>query len=183
MTEKEINWEEVDKKYWIETLTTEFWKTLDSMQEWKWIFTLWHSNHPIEKFIELAQSQNIDMIIDVRLYPRSKYNPQFNKEAFAASLKTVWIDYAYAKVLWGSEWKDTDMNLFERTIERLVDRSRQMRVCLVCSEWDPFPNKYLSSWCHRWWKLTRYIKENYWEEVYHIIKDFSVERTELKRKK
>ena len=43
------------------------------------IFTVGHSNHTIDYFLELLQAQNIDCLIDVRSMPASKYNPQFNQ--------------------------------------------------------------------------------------------------------
>ena len=178
MTNKEeINWEEIDKKYWIETLTLESWKVYELLEKNPntWIFTLWHSNHNIELFIELLQSQKITFMLDVRKYAWSKYNTQYNQKELAASLKEVWIDYAHAKVLWWFEWAETNERLFKATIERLIERSKTERVCMVCSEWDPYPNKYLSSGCHRWWKLSRYILENYKENVFHIMKDFRVD--------
>jgi len=175
--EKDINWEESDKKYFWEPVETFAMKTekLLEQSKWNWIFTVWHSNHSIEFFLELIQSQWITFLLDIRSYAWSKYNPQFNKESLAKSLKDVWIEYAHAKVLWWVEWKDTDIKLFKATIERLIERSKEERVCIMCSEWDPYPNKYLPSWCHRFWKLSRYILDNYWENVFHLLKDLRVE--------
>jgi hypothetical protein len=51
------------------------------------VFTIGHSNHPIEKFIELLRLHRIDALADVRSAPASRFNPQFNKKLLAESLK------------------------------------------------------------------------------------------------
>ncbi len=51
------------------------------------VFTIGHSTREIGEFIALLKEHNIQLLIDVRRYPGSRRNPQFNKEAFAQSLK------------------------------------------------------------------------------------------------
>ena len=44
------------------------------------IYTIGHSTHPIDEFIELLKIYGIKMVVDIRTIPRSRYNPQFNED-------------------------------------------------------------------------------------------------------
>ena len=44
------------------------------------IYTLGHSTHSEEDFISILKAYGIEVLVDVRSYPGSKYVPQFNKE-------------------------------------------------------------------------------------------------------
>jgi len=59
------------------------------------IWTLGHSRHSIERFIELARRHGISLIADVRGQPFSRFNPQFNRERFRTALAAAGIDYAW----------------------------------------------------------------------------------------
>ena len=52
------------------------------------LYTIGHSNHPIESFIALLTSNGITAIADVRSRPYSRRHPQFNKDRLAASRAT-----------------------------------------------------------------------------------------------
>jgi uncharacterized protein (DUF488 family) len=51
------------------------------------IFTLGHSNLPLEAFLALLQAYGIERLVDIRTIPRSRHNPQFNDTDLASSLK------------------------------------------------------------------------------------------------
>jgi len=51
------------------------------------IFTIGHSTHSLEVFLDLLQAYGITHLIDVRSIPASKYNPQFNKAPLTGFLK------------------------------------------------------------------------------------------------
>ena len=59
------------------------------------ILTLGHSTHPIERFLELLRSADVAAIADVRRYPASRRNPQFDAAALAASLEQVGVDHEW----------------------------------------------------------------------------------------
>lgn len=59
------------------------------------ILTIGHSNHPIERFLQLLQNAGVTLLADVRSFPTSRYAPQFNRETLAQALKTAGIAYAY----------------------------------------------------------------------------------------
>jgi uncharacterized protein (DUF488 family) len=59
------------------------------------ILTVGHSNHPIERFLELLRQNGVTAVGDVRSAPLSRYNPQFNKEALQRSLRDAGIAYIF----------------------------------------------------------------------------------------
>lgn len=65
------------------------------------IWTIGHSTRPIETFLALLQSHGIRRLVDVRTIPRSRHNPQFNREALRQSLQEAGIAYSHAKELGG----------------------------------------------------------------------------------
>ncbi len=58
------------------------------------VFTVGHSNHDEERFLELLRGAGVEAIADVRVMPRSRRNPHFNAAALAASLEGAGISYA-----------------------------------------------------------------------------------------
>ena len=67
----------------------------------KLIYTIGHSTHPIEDFVDLLKSYEIEMLIDVRTIPKSRHNPQFNKETLETVLKEFGIQYHHLSKLGG----------------------------------------------------------------------------------
>lgn len=59
------------------------------------IFTIGHSNYPMEKFIEMLRKYNINCVVDARETPYSKYNIQYNKESLQSTLKKEGFVYIY----------------------------------------------------------------------------------------
>lgn len=60
------------------------------------IYTIGHSNVATERIIELLKQHNIQMVVDVRSVPYSRYSPQFNRENFQLALEAADIKYIYA---------------------------------------------------------------------------------------
>ncbi len=59
------------------------------------VFTVGHSNHPIERFEELLRTNRVTAVADVRSAPYSRFSPQFNKEELRARLRDRGIAYVY----------------------------------------------------------------------------------------
>ena len=57
------------------------------------IYTVGHSNHTGERFVELLRAHKITAIADVRSTPYSRRNPQFNRDNLRAALKEHAIQY------------------------------------------------------------------------------------------
>jgi uncharacterized protein (DUF488 family) len=51
------------------------------------LFTIGHSTHSLEKFLELLRQHRIEAVADVRSSPYSQYNPHFNREPLQLALR------------------------------------------------------------------------------------------------
>src|ERR1035437_2547984 len=65
------------------------------------IFTIGHSTHSFDEFLELLHAYNIKEVVDVRSIPKSRHNPQFNSDTLKQSLRRVHIRYKLLKKLGG----------------------------------------------------------------------------------
>ncbi len=63
------------------------------------ILTIGHSTHPIGEFLHLLQANEVELLVDVRTIPKSRYNPQFNTAVLAQSLNQAGIAYLHEKGL------------------------------------------------------------------------------------
>jgi uncharacterized protein (DUF488 family) len=125
------------------------------------IFTVGHSTRPIEEFIRLLGEHEIELLVDVRTIPKSRYNPQFNTEALNKSLKNAEIEYVHNPGLGGLRHAHKDsINLgwrndsfrgyadymqteeFRENLEKLIDLASAKRVAIMCAEAVPWR-------CHR----------------------------------
>jgi uncharacterized protein (DUF488 family) len=65
------------------------------------LYTVGHGTRPIEELLETLVGAGVETLVDVRRYPGSRRNPQFNRDALAASLATAEIAYRHAVELGG----------------------------------------------------------------------------------
>jgi uncharacterized protein (DUF488 family) len=65
------------------------------------VWTIGHSNHPLEKFLELLAGQQIQLLADVRRFPGSRRQPHFNQENLPKSLDDAGIGYVHFPELGG----------------------------------------------------------------------------------
>jgi uncharacterized protein (DUF488 family) len=72
------------------------------------IFTIGHSTRTIDEFLALLKQAKVDCLIDVRRFPRSRRQPQFNDDALAASLRQAGIGYVHSEALGGRRGKRSD---------------------------------------------------------------------------
>jgi uncharacterized protein (DUF488 family) len=131
------------------------------------LWTIGHSNHSIEHLIGLLEFAAIEVLVDVRSQPYSRFNAQFNREALAASLRDADLRYLYLgddlggrpadKRLYGDDGRvrydevaRTDG--FRSGIARLVDGAANYRVAAMCSEENP-------EHCHRRLLITPAVLE------------------------
>jgi uncharacterized protein (DUF488 family) len=64
-------------------------------------FTIGHSTRSLESFVELLKLSEIQIVADVRTIPRSRTNPQYNRDVLPESLSAFQIDYAHIPALGG----------------------------------------------------------------------------------
>ena len=59
------------------------------------LYTLGHSRHAVEAFIDLARRHKIKLVVDVRGQPYSRFNPKYNREPFHDTLEINGINYCW----------------------------------------------------------------------------------------
>ena len=114
------------------------------------LYTIGHSNHSISKLIELLHQHRIDLVADVRRYPTSRHNPQFNRPILAQGLEENGINYQFMGDRLGGK-DDLDKVKarpeFAQGVEELKTLAGQgKQVAILCAEEDPH-------YCHRHWLL------------------------------
>ncbi len=113
------------------------------------LFSIGHSNHPIERFVALLENAAVTLLADVRSYPESRYAPQFNRDALEKSLQESGIAYLYLGRELGGRARDRiSPGDFERGLDRLLAETARHRTAMMCAERDPLD-------CHRWLWLSR----------------------------
>ena len=65
------------------------------------MFTVGHSNRTLEEFLELLTADGVALLVDVRTMPRSRHNPQFNRETLPKTLEAHRIAYEHVPGLGG----------------------------------------------------------------------------------
>ena len=125
------------------------------------IFTIGHSTRTWKVFLELLRTHDIKRVIDVRSIPRSRHNPQFNRETLSAKLRSARIGYVHLRKLGGLRharrdspnmgWRNASFRGFadymqtpdfEAGLQRLIKLAKQKRSALMCAEAVPWR-------CHR----------------------------------
>ncbi|HWK87444.1 MAG TPA: DUF488 domain-containing protein [Xanthobacteraceae bacterium] len=133
------------------------------------LFSIGHSNHTIEHFISLLAGAGVKLLADVRSYPKSRYAPQFNREALEQSLPRSGIGYLWlGKELGGMARGRISPEAFEHGLGRLIAESGKQPAAMMCAERDPLD-------CHRWLWLTRELTAR-GIEVRHILANGKIER-------
>ncbi len=61
----------------------------------KTVYSIGHSNHPLEEFLRLLQANQIRYLIDIRSVPYSKFHPQYNQESLKVVLDKECIQYVF----------------------------------------------------------------------------------------
>ena len=132
----------------------------------KIIFTLGTSNRSLEEFVHLLRANRIEMVVDVRSFPTSKF-PHFKKEALSQSLAQEGLGYFYlGKELGGyrkggyEAYMQTDDYL--RGMDLLERMAARCQCAILCAERLPWR-------CHRRF-IGRSLEERGWKIV-HIIEE------------
>jgi uncharacterized protein (DUF488 family) len=157
------------------------------------LYTIGHSNHPVDELTGLLAAHGIIQVVDVRSSPFSRFNPQFNRKSLEQYLAAQGMQYIYMGDTLGGRPKDPlcykhhavpasakDIEAeidyaavmqrpwFIEGIQALLDLARQQPTCILCSEKDPAA-------CHRHQLITRYlIKSHPGVTTWHILADGSL---------
>lgn len=65
------------------------------------VLTIGHGTRPVEELVACLQAAGARTLVDVRRFPSSRRNPQFNREPLADALAAAGIDYRHAVELGG----------------------------------------------------------------------------------
>lgn len=65
------------------------------------VFTIGHSTRPIDDFVHLLKSHEVQRVVDVRTLPRSRANPQFDITRLPELLRAAHIHYTHLRGLGG----------------------------------------------------------------------------------
>ncbi len=130
----------------------------------KRIYTLGTDRRTEEDFVEILIAYNIEALIDIRRFPKSKI-PLFTRENLEDLLKKEGIEYHYLGIELGGFRKGgyeayTSTEDFKKGIQRLEEIAKVKTSVIICAE--RFPWK-----CHRKW-VARELRKRGWE-VDHII--------------
>ena len=125
------------------------------------ILTVGHSTRTIDEFLSLMKAHGVETVVDVRTVPRSRHNPQFNRDTLPASLKANGIDYVHMAGLGGLRharkdsqnmgWRNASFrgfadymqtDEFKASLQELIDLSKATRIAIMCAEAVPWR-------CHR----------------------------------
>jgi uncharacterized protein (DUF488 family) len=125
------------------------------------VLTIGHSTRTFEAFLRLLQSHGAEQVVDVRTIPRSRRNPQFNRETLPDTLKAAGIGCEHLAGLGGlrharadsvnTGWRNASFRgfadymqtpEFAESLEALIALAKKKRIALMCAEAVPWR-------CHR----------------------------------
>lgn len=125
------------------------------------MLTIGHSNRPIDEFVRLLKAHGVKRLVDVRTVPRSRHNPQFNRDSLPGSLAAEGIAYEHMPGLGGlrhpkkdslnTGWKNLSFRgyadymqtpEFERNLDALIELESAGTAAIMCAESVPWR-------CHR----------------------------------
>jgi uncharacterized protein (DUF488 family) len=155
-------------------------------------YTIGHGTRSIGQFIDLLRSVEVTLVADVRTVPRSRTNPQFNRDALPGSLGSSGIDYGHMARLGGLRGRDRnvtpDVNGFWQNdsfhnyadyamsegfglgLAHLREVGRERRCAIMCAE-------------TLWWRCHRRIITDYLlaagEAVFHVLGPGQVEAASI----
>ena len=145
-------------------------------------YTIGHSTRPIDKFIDLLTASEVGIVVDVRTVPRSRTNPQYNRETLPGALAGFQIAYEHIAELGGLRGRAQDVasdvnafwenqsfhnyadyamgGSFRSGLARLRELGSVRRCAVMCAE-------------AVWWRCHRRIIADYLlvadERVFHIL--------------
>jgi len=157
------------------------------------LFTIGHSNHPLDKFIGLLKGHGVVTLVDVRSAPYSRYNVQFNKEHLQQALGQYGLAYVYEGGSLGGRPSDASCYKsgvvpedesdylhevdyrevmkkawFLAAIQRLLVLAREEPTAIFCSEENPAN-------CHRHHLIACHLSAEHPDvEVEHIRGDGTI---------
>jgi uncharacterized protein (DUF488 family) len=133
------------------------------------IFTIGHSTGEVEQFLKLLKESSINVIVDVRSTPYSKFSSQYNREDIADHLKKNDINYLFLGDSLGARNTNKELQFdngkvcfkevqkseeFKKGIARLENGiAKGYNIALMCTEKEAID-------CHRFALISEYLNSN-----------------------
>lgn len=150
------------------------------------IYTIGHSNHTQEEFLDLLAKAKIEVLVDVRSNPNSRWAPFANRDILEGILRAVQIRYIYLGDMLGGQPSDSDSydpqsgkvnyqkvhekEYFKSGIKRILSGSIRCRICIMCAEEDP-------TLCHRNLLVAAGLRQE-GAKIFHIRGDGRIQTDE-----
>lgn len=145
------------------------------------VFTIGHSNHSRERFMELLRGAGIAAVADVRSKPFSRRYPHFSRPALAKTLEEAGISYMFLGEELGGKPGDSALlhdgapdyelmaatEAFQRGLDRVLESAARHRTAIMCAEREPLD-------CHRFLLVSRHLALR-GARIAHILGDGSIE--------
>ncbi len=155
------------------------------------LYTIGHSNHPLDDFLGLLKQHAITDLVDIRSAPQSRFSPHFNKKRLESALPEHDMTYHFSGEALGGRPKDPSVYAGEKADFGLVMQrewyqtgirdlltllqkveAQAGRVAIMCSEGDP-------DQCHRHHLIARslldpqvkIVGDEVGLEIVHILKN------------
>jgi uncharacterized protein (DUF488 family) len=151
------------------------------------MYTIGHGTRPLDELLECLHEASVRTLVDVRRFPGSRRNPQFNRDALAESVAAAGIEYRHAVELGGRRRAEPGE---ERFACLRVAGFRSYAARMATSEWqnaldaalvEPAPCLMCAEtmWprCHR--RLISELLVARGHEVVHLIRPGARERHRL----
>jgi uncharacterized protein (DUF488 family) len=146
----------------------------------KAVYTVGHSNHTVEVFCDLLTAHDIQIVVDVRSAPFSKYVPHFNKKEINRELTGKNFQYLFMGDMVGGKPADrkwyndqgkvhydllAQSKTFRQGIQRIIKGiNQEYRIVLMCAEENPLQ-------CHRHLLIARTLEQEEQTAVLHLRGD------------
>lgn len=155
-------------------------------------YTVGHSTRTLQEFSELLRKATVELVVDIRSIPRSRTNPQYNRDTVGESLAAFGVSYVDLPELGGLRGKSSQVaanvngmwrnrsfhnyadyalsDAFRAGLERLIAMGRSQRCTVMCAEM-------------LWWRCHRRIVADHLlargEAVFHLIGHDHIEPARL----
>ena len=141
------------------------------------VYTIGHSNHPLERFLELLRRHGIETVADVRSMPASRRHPQYNRERLKAALAGNGIGYLFLGKELGARRAEPEayeggvasyeriarLPAFRSGLDIVKQSAAEHRTALMCAEKEPLD-------CHRALLVCRHLRDAI-DGIHHILAD------------
>lgn len=136
----------------------------------KTVYTIGHSTRSLDELIKILKHYGVSLLIDTRHFPRSRHNPQFNKEILEKELPKHGIEYLWIEKLGG--FRSDGYKKFIKTkewhggFEELLELASDSVTAVMCAEVAWFR-------CHR-----RYIADELKRKKFRVMHIWDETRAE-----